>query len=228
MTDFIGLLEIFGGTSVVIIGIYGCISKCIQSYDITYKWGSSITNRPTETLDICWEHNGKPKEIHDFGTSYNRFVFGTKTEDNKWDVKMNVGEGSVFIYKNIFNKPTINDEHHYLRIKLKNAPKNGKIKFCHKYFQGEKNCWEYSVYHPEYNETLDVSDNIHTFYSKSLIDNHIGDDNNITKEQIGIHFDASNVDYDCTIEEAYCGKKYNIMNIIFWNIHILTIFYIHI
>ena len=221
MPDVNSLLEIFGGTGAALLGISGCIWKFYQTNDVEFHWfRPSIKNEPTNTLDTNWENNGNSNEMENFGNSYNRKIFAKKTIDNKWKINMKKGDGDVFLYKNIFTRPSENDEHYFLRIKLKNAPKNAKIKFCHKCF---KENWEATC--PEYNEPIEISNcssccssGIHIFKRKSQIAGIV------TKEQIGVYFDASDVDYNCTIEEAYNGIKSSIYNIILCKFHIVTIF----
>ena len=228
MYDLISILEIFGGTGAVLLGISGCIWKCIQTYDIKFHWWSpSMINEPTQTLDENWETCGNIDESDNFGNSYNRAIFGERTTDNKWKIKMKKGDGNLLIYKNIPMKPSENDGYHILRIKLKNAPINAKIQFCQKFFKGRNNEWKFSDFHNQINEPIQnsgcstCSDGVYTFKSKSRINITEGF---VTKEQIGIYFDASDMDYDCTIEEAYNGIESNIYNINLCRFHIVSIF----
>ena len=223
MSDSLSLIEIFGGGGAILLGIGGCLWKCYQGYEFNYEWGFFSKNIPTHTLDTNWESNGNPDSIEDFGESYNRRIFakeiGRYSTDKKWKIKMKKGDGNVFLYKNIYMKPTDNDGHHFLRVTLRNLPANAKIKLSVKCFTQK---WTYLPNHPEYSEEVipNCCTNTYTIKRNSLLD-----DPEIVTEQIGIYFDASEVDYNCVMEEAYYGKECNIINFQLFDYPIISIFY---
>ncbi len=219
MSDLIG---IFGGTGAVLLAIGGCFWKCFQSYDVDYEWEPSNSNKPIETLNNTWEHRGHSAvSENDFGPSFRRMVYAKSTTDKKWEIKLKKGEGGVYIYKDLYNRPSLNNGHRFLRIRLKNVPEIANICFVHKYWSGTASEWILSEFHPQNEQQIPSIDGIHTYYEQSLI----GTDD-VTKEQMGINFDATNTEYDCILEEAYDKKKYSICNVICCKKHLLTFFYI--
>ena len=223
MTDSLSLLEIFGGSGAILLGVGGCIWKYCQGYEFNYHWGFFSKNIPTNTLDKSWDHNGNSMESENWENNGNEENFAKKVGehniDKKWKINIEKGNRGVFIYKDITMKPTDNNGHHFLRVKLRNAPTDADIKLSVKFYGGD---WEGLPNHPEESEDVisTCCKNIYTIKKNSLI----GEDD-IKKEQIGIYFGANKVDYDMVIEEAYYGKECNMFNVKIFGFHIATIVY---
>jgi hypothetical protein len=224
MANSLSLLEIFGGSSAILLGVGGCIWKYCQGYEFSYHWGFFSKNIPTNTLDITWEKNEKSIEGGDnwenCGNQENfAKTIGEHAIDKKWEIKMKKGDRGVFVYKNIHMKPTDNNGHHFLRVKLRNAPTDADIKLSVKFYDGD---WEGLSNHPEEAKPviLNCCNNVYTITVPSLLDT-----DDIKIEQIGINFGANKVDYDMVIEEAYYGKECNMCNVKIFGFHIATIVY---
>jgi hypothetical protein len=222
MTDSLSLLEIFGGSGAILLGVGGCIWKYCQGYEFSYHWGFFSKNIPTNTLDVTWEKNEKSIESGDnwenCGNQENfAKTIGEHDIDKKWEIKMKKGDRGVFIYQNIKMKPTDNNGQHFLRVKLRNAPTDVDIKLSVKFYDGN---WE--QVHEEVPEPVisNCCNNIYTIKVQSLIDT-----DDIKREQIGINFDANKGDYDMVIEEAYYGKESKMFNVKIFGFHIATIVY---
>ena len=184
------LLGIFGGTGAVLLGIGTCVWGVLKRYSFDFVRGMPISNVPIETLQNSWEI---PFD-EECEKPCNRMVFATKNDKDQW--KINMKNGSVYLFTDIFNaSPT---KFHFMRIKLKNVPKNCKIKFNHKYWTGDSHTFIEHENHRHKSTPIQRCDGVHTYYEPCLI----GQDG-ITKEQLGVYFkgDFNN----CILEEAYIG-----------------------
>lgn len=186
------LVAIFGGTGAVLIGMAGCLWKVFRSYQISYVVGEPIDNLPVETLNNTWEHPGTiPFENH-----FKRMVYATSTPTKQWKIQMQPGDGSVFVYTDMHEAPP--NKQRFLRIRLKGVSADAKMSFVQKYWTGTSQEYIESAYHPPKPTPISPKDGVHMYLQPSLI----GVDD-VTKEQLGIYFDATEVGYDCVIEEAY-------------------------
>ena len=209
------LIGIYGGTGAACLALIGCVYKWIQQYEIHYIKGPWIDNIPVETLNNTWEHSYTTS----LENSFKRMVFAIH-KDNKWVVNIKEGEGSVYIYTDYYNASSTDNNHRFLRVHLKNVPQNANIQFIHKYYIGsDAKEWKPSPQHPPYKEKLAPRNGIHTYFQPSLI----GTDG-ITKEQVGIHFGATEY-INTIVDEAYKKEKYSIYNLICCKRHLVTMYY---
>lgn len=211
------LLSIFGGTGAVLLAVGGCIWKYIQRYEKTFVKEPSNINKPTIALPNSWEHS----HTEVLAESFRRMVYA-KHLGQKWQISMKEGEGSVYLYKDHYQKPSTNNGFYFLRVRLKNVPENANIRFVHKYWTGEGQQWgSHSKTYPPNHQRIVANDGIHVYFEPSLIDQH-----DVTKEQVGIHFDATNVAYtNCIVEEVYDKQKTSLCQVICCRKHVGTILY---
>ena len=213
------LLSIFGGTGAVLLAIGGCVWKQLQSYHTKFEKEPSNLNKPIVALPNTWEHS----HTEPLATSFRRMVYAKEIAAKKqWQISMKKGEGSVYVYRDHYQKPSTNDGHYFLRVRLRNVPEDAAIQFIHKYWTGEGREWKaYSKTYPPNRQSLVANDGVHIYFQPSLIDQH-----DVTKEQVGIHFDAKDVAYDnCIVEEVYDKQKSSICNVVCCRRHWGTILY---
>ena len=84
-------------------------------------------------------------------------------------------------------------------------PPDADISVLHKYWAGTSREFIESQYHPHKRTPLLPRSGVHVYEEPSLID-----DRDVTKEQLGLHFNAASTDYDVVIEEAYTRHKTSI------------------
>ena len=216
------LFALFGGTGAVLLAIGGCMWNCLRSYEYDIIWEPSNLNKPTKTLIYSWENPGENSDPITFKDKNFNANIHTKKINKKWKIKIKKGHGNVYIYKDLDKKPNYDNNFRFLRIKLKNVSENNKIHFIQKYYKGKVNDWTQVCETKVPNEVeIDPHDGIHTYFEPCLIDGV-----NIDKEQLGVHFDASESDIDCILEEAYDKRKHSVCNILCCKkLHFLTIYY---
>ncbi|RZD41215.1 MAG: hypothetical protein CXT73_05345 [Methanobacteriota archaeon] len=221
MSELITLLEIFGGTGAVLLGMTGCIWRCYQKYHYEIKEGVWDKNIASQTLQNNWETKGDnfPQD-KEFGDRWKRNIFAQNVENNDKDmIKVNIDKkhGDVYIYSETTLKPPpLNNGKYYLRVKFSHVPENAIIMFQSKPFKGDLSCWEFSDFHDETPEKIKpkhwcccFKDTVYTFEPPCKI----GLDD-VKKEQYGVWIQSTKKDIkDLYIEEAYFGKKTNIRNI---------------
>ena len=204
------LVEIFGGTGAVILGVGTCIWGCLKSYELKYDYDEEDKEEPIYVLNEEWETRGESFSLEeDFGRNWNRLKFATKENDN-WNVNINKNEGSVYIYtKKDRLPPKCNDGKHFLRINIKNVTKNMKVKFEQKFFDISYN----GVHHD--NESKPIKkDGIHIFEPDCIIDLQNNHENVVKKEQLGVYITGKHKEIkNIIIDEAYYGEKWNFCNI---------------
>jgi len=204
------LVEIFGGTGAVILGVGTCIWGCLKSYELKYDYDEEDKEEPIYVLDEEWETRGESFSLEeDFGRNWNRLKFATKENDN-WNVNINKNEGSVYIYtKKDRLPPKCNDGKHFLRINIKNVTKNMKVKFEQKFFDISYN----GVHHD--NECKPIKkDGVHIFEPDCIIDLQNNHENVVKKEQLGVYITGKNKEIkNIIIDEAYYGEKWIFCNI---------------
>ncbi len=221
MSDLITLLEIFGGTGAVLLGMAGCIWKCFQKHEYTFKEGFLDKNIASRTLPNNWETPGEnfpPGE--EFGEHWRRRKFSQNVQKNDIQVmKVNIGKNRGDVYAYIDNTdvpPPSNNGKHFLRVKLSHVPKNAEIKFQLKHYQGDLSCWDPSAFHYPKEQNIKpkhwcccFKNTVYTFEPFCKIG-----DKDVTKDQLGIYLKGTDVSInDIYIEEAYIGEKTNIKNI---------------
>ena len=204
------LVEIFGGTGAVILGVGTCIWGCLKSYELKYDYDEEDKEEPIYVLDEEWETRGESFSLEeDFGRNWNRLKFATKENDN-WNVNINKNEGSVYIYtKKDRLPPKCNDGKHFLRINIQNVTKNMKVKFEQKFFDISYN----GVHHD--NECKPIKkDGVHIFEPDCIIDLQNNHENVVKKEQLGVYITGKNKEIkNIIIDEAYYGEKWIFCNI---------------
>mgnify|MGYP001307021621 FL=1 len=204
------LVEIFGGTGAVILGVGTCIWGCLKSYELKYDYDEEDKEEPIYVLDEEWETRGESFSLEeDFGRNWNRLKFATKENDN-WNVNINKNEGSVYIYtKKDRLPPKCNDGKHFLRINIKNVTKNMKVKFEQKFFDISYN----GVHHD--NECKPIKkDGVHIFEPDCIIDLQNNHENVVKKEQLGVYITGKHKEIkNIIVDEAYYGEKWNFCNI---------------
>ena len=221
MSDLVTLLEIFGGTGAVLIGIAGFMYRCYTKYDYEIEDGYWDKNIAPQTLQNNWEVPGEkfPKN-ENFGGNWKRNIFAKNCEkDGKGVIKVDIDKkhGNVYIYTETTMKPeSKNNDKHYLRVKFSHIPKKSQLQFQSKPFKGDLSCWKFADYHTKYVENIKpkswcccFKNTVYTFEPRSKI----GLDD-VTKEQLGVWINSTEEDIkDLYIEEAYLGEKTNIKNI---------------
>ena len=204
------LVEIFGGTGAVILGVGTCIWGCLKSYELKYDYDEEDKEEPIYVLDEEWETRGESFSLEeDFGRNWNRLKFATKENDN-WNVNINKNEGSVYIYtKKDRLPPKCNDGKHFLRINIQNVTKNMKVKFEQKFFDISYN----GVHHD--NECKPIKkDGVHIFEPDCIIDLQNNHENVVKKEQLGVYITGKHKEIkNIIVDEAYYGEKWNFCNI---------------
>ena len=212
---FESLLPIFGGTGAFVLTIGGCLWKVFRSYHVQCVKGESFENAPITTLPNTWEHSYNETLAHCF----KRMVFAKQDKANKWHIHMQKGEGSVYVYTDMYNASA--NKQRFLRLRLTGVPANAKISFVHKYWSGTSREYIESEFHPPKYTPIKPVNGVHKYLEPSLI----GVDD-VTKEQLGIHFSARDVAYkDCVVEEAYMKEPTNICNLICCGRHGFTLLY---
>lgn len=221
MSDLVTLLEIFGGTGAVLLGIAGCMFRCYKKYDYGFVDGFWDKNIAPQTLQNNWEYPGDEfPENENFGNSWKRNIFAKNCEkDGKDVIKVDIDKkhGSVYIYTETTMKPEPqNNGKHYLRVKFSHVPKKSQLQFQSKPYKGDLNCWEKADFHKKYEENIKpkswcccFKNTVYLFEPRCKI----GLDD-VTKEQLGVWINSTEEDIkDLYIEEAYLGRKQNIKNI---------------
>ena len=90
------LLEIFGGTGAVILGVGTCIYGFCKTHEFKYDYDEEDKLDPIDVLNEEWESPGEdfPIEEH-FGSNWSRQKFAKK-ENGNWTVNINKKEGITF------------------------------------------------------------------------------------------------------------------------------------
>lgn len=213
------LLEIFGGTGAVVLGIGTCIWGFYKTHEFKLDYDKEDKKDPIEVLDEEWENPGENFSIEeDFGRRWNRLKFA-KQKENNWEVNINKKQGDVYIYsKKDRRPPKHNGGKHFLRVNIINVKKGMKIKFVHKYFD-----ISYNPIHD--NNHKDIKrDGVHIFEPECIIDLENNHENVVKKEQLGIHITGKYHDIkNVIIDEAYYGEKWSFRNIVCCKRHCKTI-----
>ena len=73
------LIEIFGGTGAVIIGVGTCIYGFLKRYEVKYDYEEEDKEDPIDVLNEEWETPGDEFSIEeDFGSNWNRLKFAKR------------------------------------------------------------------------------------------------------------------------------------------------------
>ena len=196
------ILEIFGGTGVIILSISGCIWKCFQKYNFNYNY-KKINKKPSEVFNNTWEHDNEMKKGY-----WKRLEFCKLSNDGKWISNIKKGKGNVYIYKDTNEIPDwdSNKGKHFLRINIKNIVEDITVEFQQKYWT-----LDYKIQCHDVKSQKIKKNGEHYFISKSLI----GIDN-IKREQIGVFISGNKKSVNnVIIDEAYYGEKWWFFNINF-------------
>ena len=196
------LLEIFGGTGAVLLGLGGCIFNYLQKYNFNYNY-KKMHRKPSEVLKNTWEHDTEMKQGY-----WKRLKFCKISDDNKgkWVSNIEKGQGNVFIYKDTDEIPDwdSNKGKHFLRINIKNIVEDVIVEFQQKYWTNDYNKECHDI-----KRTKITQDGEHYFISKSLI----GTDD-IKREQIGVFISGNKKSIkNLIIDEVYYGEKWWFFNI---------------
>ena len=208
------ILEIFGGTGVIILSISGCIWKYFQKYNFNYNY-KKINKKPSEILKNTWEHDNEMKKGY-----WKRLEFCklSDDEDGKWISNIGKGKGNVYIYKDTDEIPDwdSNKGKHFLRINIKNIVEDITVEFQQKYWT-----LDYKIQCHDVKSQKIKENGEHYFISKSLI----GIDN-IKREQIVVFISGNKKSItNVIIDEAYYGEKWWFFNINFCGKKWKTILY---
>lgn len=209
------LFEIFGGVGAVILGVGGCMWKCLRSYEFKNDYIQEDKEDPVNVLISTWE-NVRNNDGEQDMSQHNLNIL-TKKENGKWLVNIKKNGGDVYIYKTYDKEPEweYNKKSHFLRVNIKNKPTKDIIEFQHKFFDKD---WK-SLKAPKKKTIKHNGENI--FESRSLIY-----DEGVHYEQLGIYMSADNDEIkDFIIEEAYYGEKWNFWNIFCCGRHLKTLLY---
>lgn len=216
------LIEIFGGTGAVVIGIGTCIYGFLKRYELKYDYEEEDKEDPVDVLNEEWETPGDNFSIEEeFGSNWNRLKFAKK-ENGNWNVDINKKEGSVYIYtKKDRLPPKSNQGNHYLRINIKNVKKNMKVKFEQKFFDISYN----GVHHDNVYKNI-KKDGPHIFEPECIIDLQNNHENVVKKEQLGVYISGEYRDIkNIIIDEAYYGEKWSFCKLCCCRRHCKTILY---
>lgn len=213
------LLEIFGGTGAVILGVGTCIYGFCKTHEFKYDYDEEDKLDPVDVLNEEWESPGEdfPIEEH-FGSNWSRQKFAKK-ENGNWKVNINKKEGDVYIYsKKDRPPPKCNDRNHYLRINIKNVKRNMKVQFQQKFFD------------ISYNQIKDINykfikkDGPHIFEPECIIDLQNNNNDSVKLEQVGVFISGEFQDIkDIIIDEAYYGEKWSFCKLCCCKRHCKTI-----
>lgn len=208
------IIEIFGGTSVVLLSIMGCIWKFFQKYDFNYNY-KKINKNPSEVFNNTWEHDNETNKGY-----WKRLEFCKLSDDNKgnWITNIEKGKGNVYIYKDTDEIPDwdSNKGKHFLRINVKNIVDNITIEFQQKYWS-----LDYKEQCHDVKSQKIIENGEHYFISKSLIGN-----DNIRREQIGVFISGNkNSIKNILIDEVYYGERWWFFNIFCCGKKLKTILY---
>ena len=92
------LLEIFGGTGAVVLGIGTCIWGFCKTHEFKWDYDEEEKQDPIEVLNEEWENPGENFSIEEhFGSNWNRLKF-TVQDEGKWKININKKQGDVYIY----------------------------------------------------------------------------------------------------------------------------------
>ena len=70
------LIEIFGGTGAVVLGIATCIWRFCKTHEFKWDYDEEDKKEPAEVLNEEWENRGENFSIEeDFGSNWNRLKF---------------------------------------------------------------------------------------------------------------------------------------------------------
>ena len=213
------LLEIFGGTGAVILGVGTCIYGFCKTHEFKYDYDEEDKLDPVDVLNEEWESQGEDFPIEEnFGSNWSRLKFAKKEKGN-WKVNINKKEGDVYIYsKKDRLPPKCNDRNHYLRINIKNVKKNMKVQFQQKFFD------------ISYNQIKDINykfikkDGAHIFEPECIIDLQNNNNDSVKLEQVGVFISGEFQDIkDIIIDEAYYGEKWSFCKLCCCKRHCKTI-----
>ena len=202
------LVGIFGGTGALVLAVGTYLCKQWGAHDTSFFRGVPISNQPTVTLRNTWEDGAASDEEN---KHYHRMKYATK-DGHAWKVTIQ-DRGGVFVYADYYSKPSTNDGHAYLRLRLKGVPPDAKLWFVQKHWGGLVDEYKRSVHFPDTRIPLEPRDGIHTFSAASLIGSR--DDDDVTKEQVGLYVDGhGGVEYeDMRIVEAYDRERTSICTV---------------
>ena len=102
------LIEIFGGTGAVVLGIATCIWRFCKTHEFKWDYDEEDKKEPAEVLNEEWENRGENFSIEeDFGSNWNRLKFAIQDED-KWKIILiKSKEMFIFIVKKIEHLPNV-------------------------------------------------------------------------------------------------------------------------
>ena len=213
------LIEIFGGTGAVVLGIATCIWGFCKTHEFKFDYDEEDKKEPIEVLNEEWENPGENFSIEeDFGSNWNRLKFAVQDED-KWKININKKQGDVYIYsKKDRTPPKCNGGKHFLRVNIKNVTRDMKVKFVHK-------CFDISYNQIHDNNHKDIRrEGLHIFEPECIIDLQNNHENVVKKEQLGIYITGKHKDIkNVIIDEAYYGEKWAFYKIICCRRHCKTI-----
>ena len=213
------LIEIFGGTGAVILGIGTCIWGFCKTHEFKWDYDEEDKKEPVEVLNEEWENRGENFSIEeDFGSNWNRLKFAIQDED-KWKININKKQGDVYIYsKKDRAPPKCNGGKHFLRVNMKNVTRDIKVQFVHK-------CFDISYNQIHDNTHKDIRrEGVHIFEPECIIDLQNNHENVVKKEQLGIYITGKHKDIkNIVIDEAYYGEKWTFYKIICCRRHCKTI-----
>lgn len=196
MADMIAAL---GGSSAILLGVIGFAWKTLSKYNVSIVCDTPVDNLPSHSLECTWETT--PESPHG---AFRAGLHAKETPARTWHVTMKQGSGDAYVYTDVFNKPRPGEQR-FLRVRLSNVPPDADISVLHKYWAGTSREFIESQYHPHKRTPLLPRSGVHVYEEPSLID-----DRDVTKEQLGLHFNAASADYDVVIEEAYTRHKTSI------------------
>ena len=195
------LIEIFGGTGAVVLGIATCIWGFCKTHEFEWNYDLEIKKTPISILDETWDYlDGEEGNNHKSGKL-------AKKVNGNWIVNIKKGQGGVYIYTTISQPPEqYNKKKHFLRINIENVKKNMDIKFEQKFFDSN-----YRMTPGIKNHTKPIrksGENI--FEPECLIDLENHHETTVKKEQLGLYISSENEEIDnLIINGGYYGEKWN-------------------
>tara|TARA_B100000989_G_scaffold258587_1_gene208525 strand:- start:57 stop:740 length:684 start_codon:yes stop_codon:yes gene_type:complete len=199
------LIEIFGGTGAVILGIATCIWGVLKTHEFEWNYDLEIKKTPISILDETWDYG-----VGEEGNNHNSGKLAKKVNGN-WIVNIKKGQGSesgVYIYTTISQPPEqYNKKKHFLRLNIENVKKNMDIKFEQKFFNAD-----YRMTPGIKNHTKPIrksGENI--FEPECLIDLENHHETTVKKEQLGVYITTSEDEEidNVIINGGYYGEKWN-------------------
>ena len=208
MSQVIQLVEIFGGTGAVLVGIIGCVWKIVTTYDFKIIENEYFDNKPIKTLWNNWEELNDG--VTDAQQCHKRRLLAV-TEGEKIRVNMKKNQGYAFVYLESRNEPPkVNNGKHFMRVKFSHIPKGVDIRYRNVPFDIDWNFanldrYETKIYPKHW--CCCFKSKVYNFESECRVGKR-----DVVWEQCGISFDTrgdKNDIEDVVIEEVYYGEKWN-------------------